>query len=69
MCRECYLIAKFLLGVHTVGGSEGIIKQDESISLQIKGQVGTAGEGKHICFVCTWVNWFLIYKNVQTEWT
>lgn len=43
---ECYLSAKVLFGVHVAGGSEGIIEQDQSISLNVKGQVRTKGEGK-----------------------
>lgn len=58
MYMEFYLSAKALLGVHIAGGSEGIIEQDESISLHIEGQVRTRGEGKmavkHTSFVCTW---------------
>lgn len=44
MWRECYLSAKFLLGVHATGSSEGIIKQDESITLCIESQVRTKGD-------------------------
>lgn len=69
MRRERYLSAKFLLGVHTAGGSEGIIEQDESIALHIESQVRTRGEeemeGKHRCFVYTWFSYKQQLKEFQ----
>lgn len=41
MDTEHYLIAKVLLGVHIAGSSEGIIEEDESVCLQVEGQIRT----------------------------
>lgn len=50
---ETHLIAKFLLGVHTAGSSEGIIEQDESVALNIEGQVRASREDNDKdCFIC-----------------
>lgn len=51
MHSECYLSAKFRLGVHAAGSSEGIIEQDESIALHIKSQVRTRGVEKMKVFL------------------
>lgn len=47
-----YLSSQFLLGVHTTGSSEDIIKQNECVALCIKGQVRAIGENKwYILFI------------------
>lgn len=41
---QTYLSAKFLLGVNVAGSGEGVVEQDESIRLQVEGQVRTRNE-------------------------
>lgn len=50
--NESYLSSQLLLGVHTTGSSEDIIKQNECVALCIKGQVRAIGENKwYILFI------------------
>lgn len=41
MFAEFHLSPKVLFGVHVGRGGEGVIEEDESVSLHVEGQVGT----------------------------
>lgn len=41
MFAEFHLSPKVLFGVHVRRGGEGVIEEDESVSLHVEGQVGT----------------------------
>lgn len=43
-CAEFHLSPKVLFGVHIGCGGKGVIEEDDSVALHVKGQVGTRGE-------------------------
>lgn len=52
MYAEFHLSPKVLLGVHVGCGGEGVIEEDESVSLHVEGQVGTRGQNIHLSTLC-----------------
>lgn len=49
MYAEFHLSPKVLFGVHVGCGGEGVIEEDESVSLHVEGQVGTRGQNINLC--------------------
>lgn len=54
MYAEFHLSPKVLFGVHVGCGGEGVIEEDESVSLHVEGQVGTRGENINLSTLCIW---------------
>lgn len=53
MYAEFHLSPKVLLGVHVGCGGEGVIEEDESVSVHVEGQVGTRGQNINLS-TCIW---------------
>lgn len=52
MYAEFHLSPKVLFGVHVGRGGEGVIEEDESVSLHVEGQVGTRGQNINLSTLC-----------------
>lgn len=52
MYAEFHLSPKVLFGVHVGCGGEGVIEEDESVSLHVEGQVGTRGQNINSSTLC-----------------
>lgn len=52
MCAAFHLSPKALFDVDVGRGGEGVIEEDESVSLHIEGQVGTRGEDIILSIPC-----------------